>query len=102
MGVMADIVLRFKQRSRGFILGIQRWVRKRKSAQLTAIAKRSFQVLSRREKASDEVCYFSSFDPDSIVSDHVLHAIRAWVEAGVDVVFVSTSKSIGEDDRAKL
>ena len=48
------------------------------------------------------VCFFSSYDRESIVRESVLHYLRQLEMAGFDTVFVSTSIAISESDLKKL
>ena len=56
----------------------------------------TFQVLwdEFESCAKRRICYFSSFDADGLVDDHVLFHLSALKAAGIDIVFISTSPSL--------
>jgi lipopolysaccharide biosynthesis protein len=50
----------------------------------------------------ENICYFSSFDRDSIVSDYIFYYLRQLRESGFDIVFISTSPSMSQLDLKRL
>jgi hypothetical protein len=47
-------------------------------------------------------CLFASYSPKSVVTDMVLEQLRAYKEAGFNVVFITMSRTLSKGDEAKL
>lgn len=65
------------------------------------------QVLSHasgvsRSVPNERCCIFAHFDPDGIVADYVFDYLRQVRDLGADIVFVSTSLSLRDDDISLL
>jgi rhamnosyltransferase len=48
------------------------------------------------------VCFFSAYDSEGVVRPNVIHYLDELVEAGFDIVFISSSDTISNDDLGKL
>lgn len=48
------------------------------------------------------VCFFSTYDSEDIVRPNVIHYLDELVQAGFDIVFISSSNTISNDDLGKL
>ncbi|HVW65206.1 MAG TPA: rhamnan synthesis F family protein [Nitrosospira sp.] len=48
------------------------------------------------------VCFFSTYDSEGIVRPNVIHYLGQLVHAGFDIVFISSSDTISNDDLGKL
>lgn len=48
------------------------------------------------------VCFFSTYDSESIVRTNVIYYLDELVQAGFDIVFISSSNTISNDDLNKL
>lgn len=48
------------------------------------------------------ICFFSTYDSESIVRANVFHYLDELVQAGFDIVFISSSNTISNDDLNKL
>jgi lipopolysaccharide biosynthesis protein len=53
-------------------------------------------------RRGDALCVFAHFDPNGRVASHVLHHLRAIRDFGCDVVFVTTSPSLGDAETETL
>jgi lipopolysaccharide biosynthesis protein len=51
---------------------------------------------------SRPVCFFSSYDKESIVRKSVYYYLNEIIQAGFDIVFISTSDAITDEDLKKL
>ena len=78
--------------------------RKRTDKKLSKKAAKDNKIVWRLVPSggSSKRCYFASFDPDGIVDEHVFHFLRQLGMAGYEIVFITTSPGIRDQDLERL
>lgn len=77
--------------------------KERQKNKLSQRAEVEYEILWCNEKNSyDNICYYSTYDHDSIVDPYVYYYLTELQRCGFTIILISTSKSISNQDLIKL